>query len=257
MISIALIGAFIAMVAFKRVRDENMMKELQAPADKGFAVVELFTSEGCSSCPPADELIERIEKDNSNKQIYVMAFHVDYWDRLGWKDRFSDAEYSKRQSQYANWLNLQTIYTPQIVVNGVSEYVGSNEYAVLGAIKSGLDANPVNTLSLQPRIENGKLHVTHAGGGNGKDATLVLALVQRSAQSNVRRGENAGRMLSHVQIVRELAYANAGSGKEVVMRLPDDFNGNDWELIGFVQQAADGRITAAARSGFQTAPLDK
>src|SRR5882757_7431762 len=94
---------------------------------KGFAVVELSTSEGCSSCPPADELVEKIQKDNKNGKIYILAFHVDYWDHQGWKDRFSDREFSNRQRQYAGWLNLQTVYTPQIVVNGTTEYVGSDQ----------------------------------------------------------------------------------------------------------------------------------
>jgi hypothetical protein len=93
--------------------------------------------EGCSSCPPADELIDRIQKDNDNKQIYIMAFHVDYWDHQGWKDRFSDPEFSKRQRQYANWLNLQTVYTPQIVVNGATEHVGSDQDAILGQSPPG------------------------------------------------------------------------------------------------------------------------
>src|SRR5580704_5223589 len=80
--------------------------------NKGFAVVELFTSEGCSSCPPADELVAKIEKESKDKPVYILAYHVDYWNRLGWKDVFSSAEYSKRQNEYAGYLHLQQIYTP-------------------------------------------------------------------------------------------------------------------------------------------------
>src|ERR1700739_857201 len=95
--------------------------------DKGFAVVELFTSEGCSSCPPADQLVARIQQEDQDQPVYILAFHVDYWDRQGWKDGFSDSRYTQRQRRYATWLNLESIYTPQIVVNGRKEFVGSQE----------------------------------------------------------------------------------------------------------------------------------
>src|ERR1700748_3559727 len=80
--------------------------------DKGFAVVELFTSEGCSSCPPADAVVAKLEKENADKPIYILAFHVDYWNRLGWKDVFSSGEYSQRQEQYSKWLRSGSVYTP-------------------------------------------------------------------------------------------------------------------------------------------------
>ena len=81
----------------------------------GFAVVELFTSEGCSSCPPADELLAKLQRESAEKNIYLLAYHVDYWDRLGWKDQFSSNEYTKRQQKYLDWLNLYVMYTPQSV----------------------------------------------------------------------------------------------------------------------------------------------
>ncbi len=106
--------------------------------NKGFAVVELFTSEGCSSCPPADELVARIQKEYKDQPVYILAFHVDYWNRLGWRDVFSNAGYSARQSEYAKYLNLPQVYTPQIVVNGKKEFVGSEEGTLRDAIKNSL-----------------------------------------------------------------------------------------------------------------------
>ena len=91
--------------------------------DKGFAVLELFTSEGCSSCPPADELIERIQKEAGDKSVYILAYHVDYWNRLGWKDAFSQPEFSKRQYWYHQLFTSQ-VYTPQLIINGQNEFVG-------------------------------------------------------------------------------------------------------------------------------------
>src|ERR1700749_4297588 len=108
-LAVFFIAAALASTAFVNAR---LLKKANAE-NKGVAVVELFTSEGCSSCPPADELVARIQKEDKDKQVYILAFHVDYWNRLGWKDVFSSADFSKRQNEYANWLNLQSVYTPQ------------------------------------------------------------------------------------------------------------------------------------------------
>ncbi len=102
---------------------------------KGFAVIELFTSEGCSSCPPADELVSKVLSENK-PDVYILSFHVDYWDRLGWKDDFSQATFSDRQKQYARYLSLDGVYTPQIVVNGTDQFVGSNETHLRSSIKN-------------------------------------------------------------------------------------------------------------------------
>lgn len=249
-----LAGLLVATAAFMNVRNERTIKHLQEPgSDKGFAVVELFTSEGCSSCPPADKLLEKIQADNRNKQIYILAFHVDYWDHQGWKDRFSDPAYSARQGRYAEWLNLRTIYTPQIVINGTNEYVGSNQGAILGAIAAGLEREPAKTLTLNSRREGNRLHVSYQLTGDGKNSELVLALVQQTAKSNVKAGENSGRNLSHVQIVRQMLQfsVDTKSKEGVTVKLPDDFTEQGWELIGLVQDKADGHITAAARVEFQ------
>ncbi len=246
--SLALVLA--ALTAFINGWYEKGMRNLQdGGGSKGFAVVELFTSEGCSSCPPADDFIERLEKDNYNKQIYILAYHVDYWDRLGWKDRFSDHAYSTRQQQYARLLNLPNIYTPQVIVNGRNEFVGSDEGPILQAIGTGLSHGAPSDLTLSARIEGDKIIVDYKVAGEGKKSELVLALVQKSAQSNIKAGENSGRSLSHVQIVRSLFHANltSNNNESIVLNLPKDFNEKGWELIGFVQRTTDGRITAAAR----------
>ncbi|HLX67565.1 MAG TPA: DUF1223 domain-containing protein, partial [Puia sp.] len=136
--------AFLAARAFFRPAPSSV---LTGPA-KGFAVVELFTSEGCSSCPPADQLVARIQQEDQDQPVYILVFHVDYWDRLGWKDAFSDKRYTQRQNLYASWLNLQSIYTPQIVVNGRKEFVGSQESTLRNAIHSSLDEAPGAELTL-------------------------------------------------------------------------------------------------------------
>lgn len=252
-VTLGLASVFVIMSACIDVHSEKSRKDLPPTGNgKGFAVVELFTSEGCSSCPPADELIANIQRNNPDKQIYIMAFHVDYWDRQGWKDTFSDPEFSNRQRQYASWLHLETVYTPQIVINGTSEYVGSDRAPIVQAISEGLEQDSTNALLLHCTIAGDQLKVDYQQAGNEKKSELVLALVQKAAQSQVSAGENKGRNLSHVQIVRQLQRVDINSKKEIAIDLPHDFNEKDWELIGFVQHKTDGHIVAADRYDFQT-----
>jgi hypothetical protein len=253
---IGLLCALVAVTAaVKNSQDERVEKKLQSGKNQGgFAVVELFTSEGCSSCPPADDLLEKIQKRNQ-ENVYILAFHVDYWDHQGWKDAFSNPEFTKRQQQYADWLNLQTLYTPQVVVNGTTEYVGSHSGPILAAIAEGLGQAPTKTLALEGVVAGNKVNIHYQGDGDEKNSELVLTLVQQSGQSNVRAGENSGRRLSHVQIVRRMLQVPLGGEhkKEIVMDLPSDFTEKGWEIIGFVQQKTDGHITAVDRFDFQPA----
>ena len=217
--------------------------------DRGFAVVELFTSEGCSSCPPADELISSIQKENRSKQIYVLAYHVDYWNHLGWKDRFSDAAYSRRQRKYADWLNLSSVYTPQVVVNGKTEFVGSDRQALTNAINTGLQDSSFKYMKIKSRLENGQVIVEYQTSETTKKSELVIALIQKSGKSTVNAGENSGHTLRHVQIVRKLLieHLHKTSGK-VNLALPGDYQGNEWELIAFIQNMDKGEIRSAAQA---------
>jgi len=222
----------------KKLNDLQSMQNSQ-----GFAVVELFTSEGCSSCPPADHLVEEIQRNNKNSQIYILSYHVDYWDHQGWKDKYSSSEFSERHKQYGKWLKLGILYTPQFVINGSDEFVGSNQSAILRTIGKGLGEIPLERLKLKAKIETNTLHVEYSGNW-ANNSELVLAVVQKSAKSQVTAGENSGVSLSHVQIVRQLLHIDAGSSKDINIVLPDDFKENIWELIGFMQRKNDGKITA-------------
>ncbi|TWF39901.1 hypothetical protein FHW36_105341 [Chitinophaga polysaccharea] len=215
---------------------------------KGFAVVELYTSEGCSSCPPADELLSRLEQESNGQPLYLLAFHVDYWDHQGWRDSYSQHAFSERQQQYASWLGLSTVYTPQMVINGTREMIGSNVAAVKQAVNTALDQPASASLILQAHSEARQLEVNWQLSSPRKNTHLLLALVQKSGQSQVRAGENAGRKLSHVQIVRQLTTVNAQESNHTTLQLPDGFNNTDWELIGFVQNSANGKIIAAAKA---------
>jgi hypothetical protein len=219
---------------------------------KGIAVVELFTSEGCSSCPPADELVARIQKEDNDKPVYILAFHVDYWNRLGWKDVFSSADYSKRQNEYANYLHLQSVYTPQIVVNGKTEFVGSQETTLRNAISASLNKAPEAQLTLSATgFNQPQTNIKYTIEGSGKNTILVLAAIQKSAQTKVERGENRGHTLSHIQIVRKLQTVSlTGKSGQVEMALPHGFNSQNWEVIGILQNTLNGAVTGASKVSF-------
>jgi len=218
--------------------------------NKGFAVVELYTSEGCSSCPPADELVAKIEKESKDKPVYILAYHVDYWNRLGWKDQFSSADFTKRQNNYAAYLHLQSVYTPQIIVNGKTEFVGSEEGTLRNAIKTNLQNSAAARLGLNiVSIEQGEAVLKYTTEGNDKNTLLLVAVLQKSAVSKVGGGENSGRTLAHVQIVRKLqSIALSSASGQANITLPKGFDAQNWEIVGFLQNKTNGAITGAARA---------
>lgn len=219
-------------------------------ASEGFAVVELFTSEGCSSCPPADALVARIEKESTDKPVYILAFHVDYWNHGGWIDEFSSGDYSERQKQYAQWLKLPSVYTPQVIVNGRTELVGSEEASLRGAINASLQSPVANELILDKlNFSGSKASFHYLVKGEASSCALLIALIEKNATTKVKRGENAGHTLSHVQIVRKLhsvSLKNKSEGTQS-FSLPNNLNADNVELIAFVQNTQDGNITAAAK----------
>ncbi|HEV3326471.1 MAG TPA: DUF1223 domain-containing protein [Puia sp.] len=246
-LAFCLIITFLAARAFLRSAPSSV---LTGPS-KGFAVVELFTSEGCSSCPPADQLVARIQQEAKDQPVYILAFHVDYWDRQGWKDAFSDPRYTQRQNRYASWLNLQSVYTPQIVVNGRKEFVGSQENTLRSAINSSLEQTPAARLTISDvRMDQGKISWHYQVQNAVANSSLIVAIVQRSATTDVKAGENSGRTLSHVQIVRNFSNTAVGTGASGAGSLPvgQGMASGDEELIAFVQYDDNGQIVAATRA---------
>ncbi len=241
-----LMAAALGSTAFINVK---LLNKVNAE-DKGFAVVELFTSEGCSSCPPADQLVAKIEKEVKDRPVYILAYHVDYWNRGGWKDAFSSADYSKRQQDYAAYLHIQTVYTPQIVVNGRMEFVGSEESVLRAAITGNLKKAQGAPLSLSAATANkNQADIKYTTGKADKNTVLYIAFLQKSAQTKVGGGENSGRTLSHVQIVRKLQkIALSSEDGETKVPLPAGFDNQDWEIIGFLQNTGTGVVTGAAKA---------
>jgi hypothetical protein len=232
--------------------NKSRVKPTIITSGQGFAVVELFTSEGCSSCPPADELLARVQKESTGKPVYLLAYHVDYWNRLGWKDIFSSADFSKRQSTYAKWLKLSSVYTPQAIVNGHTEFVGSASGTLRNAIRTNLAKASKTQISLTLTATKDKATLKYNTEGAAANTALVFALVQKNARSVIKSGENSGRTLSHIQIVNKLQNIPLGNNKtgEANIALPHNFSAQEWEVIGFVQNMQTGDISAATRAAF-------
>ena len=229
----------------------NVTSDVALINDRGFAVVELFTSEGCSSCPSADKVVAKIQEEAANKPVYILAFHVDYWNRLGWKDEFSTAAFSKRQSDYADWLKLPSVYTPQVVVNGKTEFVGSEESLLRKTITTNLSEITASSITITDiTIVNKKINLHYHLQGTSASDILQIAIVQKSAQTDVKRGENSGRTLKHVQVVRQLTTIplNSLSSGAVTLDMPNGLDKNNLELIAFTQNVRNGGISAATKN---------
>ncbi len=175
-IPIALLVAIVIVFttgAFMTRNKTTTNKTITASPAKGFAVVELFTSEGCSSCPSADETVARLLAKNIGN-VYILAYHVDYWNRLGWKDPFSNAAYSQRQSEYASKFRLNGVYTPQVVVNGSSEFVGSDEDKLNNTIEIDLNKQSGENISINTQRSNNNVTVNYEINGSDKVLLNVI-----------------------------------------------------------------------------------
>jgi len=216
-------------------------------SSKGFALVELFTSEGCSSCPAADEAVIQLVKDFP-EQVYVLGYHVDYWNYIGWKDEFSSAVFTQRQQEYGSHFGLSSVYTPEIVVNGESEFVGSKKTVLVSVVKKALEKNPSAELSLSINKENASTLRVKYEANVSEASTLNIALVQLQATTAVKRGENKGKSLHHINIVRSLKSIPVDkSAKAVIaLNLPSDLSMQDVEVVAFIQDKKTWNVKAAA-----------
>jgi hypothetical protein len=238
------------------VRPVTCKRTLPLHTAAGFAVVELFTSEGCSSCPPADEAVAKIVR-NYPDNVFVLCFHVDYWNSLGWKDIFSSADYTARQRGYAQIFRLNSIYTPQVIVNGLTQFVGSDESRLKTTIGSELNGAKNSEIILHAVSKGGKQiavswQIPTAGQTSGK-SSLCVALVQLAASSQVLRGENGGKKLHHVNVVRDFKTIRPGPKPDGIVNLtiPDGLTAGDCKVIAFLQDNNSLGISAAAAASVQ------
>jgi hypothetical protein len=220
-------------------------------------LVELFTSEGCSSCPPADALLERLDRSQpvSGAELIVLSEHVDYWNDIGWKDPYSSHEYSERQRAYAAQFGRGSIYTPQMVVDGHFELVGSDERRATQAIENATKVRKT-PVSISSSLSDEKTITLHIEAGplpssvTADSASVFLAIADNTDESQVSRGENAGRTLKHVAVLRNLIRIGAvdrtaGFSRDMKVDL-NAKNRRNLRVAVIVQEAAAGRVWGAA-----------
>lgn len=234
----------------------------QAPAPNGSpVVVELFTSEGCSSCPPADALLARLSEQGrtSNAQVIALEEHVDYWDDQGWKDPFSSHDWTTRQYEYAGVLGNGNSYTPQMVVDGTAEFVGNRtQQAERSIAEAGRRTKTPVTLtqgtSSKPGTESFSVQVGKlAPSAKGGAAEVWLAITETGLHSSVTRGENAGHELRHAAVVRSMRkIGNAKGDGDVAFSastafpLRAEWKRENLKAVAFVQEKNSLRILGAA-----------
>jgi hypothetical protein len=209
-------------------------------------VVELFTSQGCSSCPPADAVLSDMARDTSLRgRIIPLAFHVDYWDRLGWRDPFSSPEWSGRQYMYVRALNVNSAYTPQIVVNGMRQFVGSYRAAIEVELVAQSHRKPAGEVQVTPTRHGAEVRIQVKAKGTGN---LVVVVYDSAAPTSVARGENSGRTMSNDAIVRRVMRAGTltGGALERMITLPIDPLWREPGVAVFLQDGETLAIGAAA-----------
>jgi hypothetical protein len=211
----------------------------QSNSPRGPAVVELYTSQGCSSCPPADALLGELSQ---MPNVLALAFHVDYWDSIGWRDHFALPTAVRRQQQYVETLGLSSAFTPQVVVDGRSSFVGSDKRRILAAI-----AEPLNTIPISVEVAREVLTVSVPERQDREryDVNLIAYLPQ--ADTDVERGENSGRTLREFNIVRQFRSLGVWNGRESVFRAPvDSFPADATRVAVLLQRDQQGPIVGSA-----------
>lgn len=209
-------------------------------AEPGPVVVELFTSQGCWSCPPADALLGELA---GRADVIALAYHVDYWDYIGWRDVFGSPAHTERQEAYAAWMNKKMVYTPQMVIGGRIDAIGSNRQQVEAAIVEAREAGV--SLRLTPS-RDGAERVTVAGPVPAGGATVLAVHFLPQAATEVSRGENAGKTLTEYNIVRDLQPLGRFTGGEVTFDIVEDNpKGEQRACAVLVQDDATGAILGA------------
>lgn len=247
------------MVGARAVRQSSAQSDAQ-PADKRTpVVVELFTSEGCSSCPPADEVLARLERTQpvAGAEIIALGEHVDYWNYIGWADPFSSPAFSERQGAYAEAFGRDGVYTPQMVVDGRAEFVGSNWNKAVAAITNAARAPKADVQITLARKIAGAVSLQARAGAlpavtDGDTVDLLLAVTESDLSSKVSRGENAGRRLDHRTVVRQLSLIGSAEAKqgasfsaESTVTLAKGWKLENLRAVAFLQERKSRRVIGA------------
>jgi hypothetical protein len=233
---ISSISAVLLFFAFKNNAKEKVAQSID---NQPFILLELFTSQGCSSCPSADKLVEKtlLDAQKSGKKVFALSYHVDYWDRLGWKDPYSQTQFTQRQYEYAKWMNSANVYTPQIVVNGTDEFVGSDSKKMTQTLSKLSDSgSKINFKFEKIEWKNESVNLDINLSDLPKNSQLNVALVNKNTETSIPRGENEGRKLTGVNVVRVLQNIPSTTLKnEVTVLIPKNLEKKNTQIIAFLQ----------------------
>lgn len=209
-------------------------------------VMELFTSEGCSSCPPADQLLSDYASADEH-QVIALSFHVHYWDRLGWSDPYSHQKYTDRQRDYAQKLNVKKIYTPQMVINGVHTFIGSDKEKARETLEMMADKPmPVEISITEIKIDGAYCSFNYRLSSSTKGLLVNFAFTEDGLSQQVLRGENRGKLLKHDNVVRAFKSEEAPKKSgEILMRLPDEAQHTRMKVVVYAQQLSDYKVVGA------------
>jgi hypothetical protein len=217
-------------------------REAAAEAKTGPWAVELFTSQGCSSCPPADAELGKLAL---RPDIVALSFHVDYWDYIGWKDRFATKETTARQRVYARTLNQRYVYTPEMVVDGRVNQPGIDDGQIAGMLADARRQSAVRATPTLNRMADGSLRIWLPTQKLERPADVLLFVYDRRHSTPVARGENEGRRIDNFNVVRRFERVSSWTGAEATWTVPADRFTPDQGLAVLVQQADQGAVLGA------------
>jgi hypothetical protein len=238
-----------------------LVAQSSAQQSRSPVLVELFTSEGCSSCPPADKLLAALQQQQpvTSAQIIVLEEHVDYWDRTGWRDRFSNSLFTERQNLYAPRLKFDDPYTPQMVVDGQAQFLGSDPAKATASITQAAQTPKIRLSLSQPTIDGKRVacSISAPAGTTLPHGDLYAALVDPSASTEVKSGENGGKHLEHVSVVR--SFQRVGKIQDLSkgpvsfkVNAPTDEAASHMRLVVFAQLPDQGPVRGVAET--ETSP---
>jgi hypothetical protein len=232
-----------------KAQEDMLTDSTSAPPVR--AVVELFTSQGCSSCPPADALLKSYA---DSKDIMAISLPIDYWDYIGWKDTFASPRNTERQRAYAQNFGIGPVYTPQVVVNGMAQVLGSSREDIDNAIENTAAQLASRRVPVRFWNQSNSIIIQTGGAPPGvdvKEATIWLAVLRKSADVSIKRGENGGKTLTYYNIVREMTPVGLWKGKPMTLQLARMaiMRPETEESLVLLQEADNGPIIGAAWLG--------
>lgn len=258
LVAIVYLAGFLTFLGILEMRASRPLANA-ADSPSGAVIVELFTSEGCSSCPPADALLKKLSEESfvPGAQVIALEEHVDYWDHLGWKDPFSSRTFTERQNEYASKIPKSGVYTPQMVVDGQIEIVGSRAREAYEIIQKAA-AQPKLAIQLTPLAgsENNNvafdIKITNLSAlPNGKDAEVWVAITEKNLHTDVKAGENSGERLQHAAVVRTIRKVDTFKGPadhsaRANLKLDSSWRRGNLAFVTFAVEKNSRKIIGAA-----------